>query len=201
MTDKTYKEIIKEAQEYIIRLAKKNGWMWFYKMHQTEMVCEAEKLLTLYPKADKKIVIIACWLHDNAHYPARNGDEIIAVKKNHHIISARQAEEILKKYKLEEKEVRAIINCILCHRNTAPYRAGTLEEKIVAVADTLSHFTSIFYLTYFKFHPEKTLEQMVAEDLAKLERDWDDLSLLPKARSLVKREFEVLNKLLKNYKK
>ncbi|MBI4709230.1 MAG: HD domain-containing protein [Candidatus Portnoybacteria bacterium] len=200
MTNQIFQKIVKESQSILEGLAKKNGWSWFINMHQKEVIKYASRLLKIYKKADRKIVLISCWLHDIAHLYAKDGEEITMVKKDHHINSAKIAEQILKKYNIEEKEIDRIKNCILRHRNAGLHKARSLEEKVVAVADTLSHFGSIFYFTYFKFHPHRSLERMVKDDLAKLERDWRDLQLLPGARELVEAEYKVLKRLLGNYK-
>jgi uncharacterized protein len=201
MTQVVYNKIIKDAQKKIKALAVKNGWLWFYNLHQKEVVNYAQKLLNIYKKADRQIVIISCWLHDIAHYYAKDAKEILAVKKNHHLAGADIAGKFLQNYKISATEIVEIKNCILCHRNKKPFVPKTLEEKIVTVADTMSHFGSIFYLTYFKFHPGHTLERMVADDLEKLKRDRRDMRLLPKAQKLVDEEYKVIKKLLSNYNK
>lgn len=201
MTNEVFRQIIKDTKKNIIELAEKNGWMWFYKMHQKEMVDCAKKLLKVY-KADEKIVIIACWLHDITKYRSKNNKKDIDKNhKTHHIDGYRFAKKFLAKYKISNNEIEIIAQCVLRHRNSPTYKAKNIEEKVVAVADTMSHFISIFYLTYFKFFPNDLMEQMVENDLKKLNRDWRDLGLLPKARKLVKKEYEVLKKLHENYKK
>jgi len=199
MTNITYNEIIKESQKKIKSLAVKNDWLWFYNLHQKEVVYYAEKLLNIYKKADRRIVVISCWLHDIAHYCAKDAKEILAVKANHHIDGANISEKFLKNYKISPEEIKKIKNCILCHRNKKPFIPRTIEEKIVTVADTMSHFGSIFYFTYFKFYPKHTLEQMVVDDLNKLKRDYRDIKILPKAQKLVDREYKMIKKLLNNY--
>jgi len=201
MTQVIMNKIIHHSQEEIKKLASQNGWLWFYNLHQREVIKYAEKLLQIYKKADRPIVLIACWLHDIAHYYARNGREILAVKKNHHLTGAKIAAKILRRYPIKAAEIAKIKNCILRHRNKKPYCPKTLEEKIMVVADSMSHFGSIFYFTYFKIHPERTLEMMVADDLAKLKRDWRDINLLPRAKGLVAKEYALIKKLLENYKK
>ncbi len=200
MTEHIFKKITNDAQRKVRSLAARNGWLWFYNLHQKEVIVYAGKLLRLYPQANRQIVIISCWLHDIAHYYAKNGQEILAVKANHHIRGAEIAENFLSSYKISGEELEKIKKCIICHRNSTPYRPKALEEKVVAVADTMSHFGSIFYFTYFKFHPRHSLEQMVADDLAKLERDWRDIKLLPQAGKLVVKEYQLIRKLLSNYK-
>jgi putative nucleotidyltransferase with HDIG domain len=196
-------KIIKHSQKEIKKLAKKNGWMWFYNLHQIEVAKFAEKLLSTYKKADREIVLISCWLHDIAHYYARNSKEILEVKASHHIKGAQIAEGILKQYQnqVSPEEIEKIKRCILCHRNKLPYQPKTIEEKIMAVADTMSHFGSVFYFTYFKFHPEHSLERMVTDDLAKIKRDWRDIQLLPEAKKFIEPEYRMIKKLLENYGK
>ena len=70
----------------------------------------------------------------------------------------------------------------------------------MAAADTMSHFIGIFYLTYFKFYPKDSLEEMAESQIRKLDRDWRDLNLLPKAKKIVEREYKILRKLHENYK-
>jgi uncharacterized protein len=201
MKDQIYNQIIKDVQDKVKSLAKKNNWLWFFNLHQREVVIYAEELLKIYKRADSKIVMISCWLHDIAHYYAANSREILEVKENHHLKGAEIAEKFLEKYKISKEEIGQIKNCIIRHRNKKPYTPKTLEEKIMVVADTMSHFGSIFYFTYFKFHPDHTLEQMVADDLAKIQRDWRDVNILPKAGKMIEKEYRVIKKMLMNYKR
>jgi putative nucleotidyltransferase with HDIG domain len=199
MKEKVFKEIVREAENYIINQAEKNDWMWFYKMHQKEMVDCAEKLLRVY-KADEKVVIIACWLHDITKYQAKNNKKSInKFHKTHHQDGCVFAGKFLKKYGISKEEIEAIAQCVLRHRNSPPFEAHGIEEKIVAAADVMSHFTSIFYLTYFKFYPNDSMEEMAENQIGKLDRDWRDLQLLPKARVLVEKEYKILRKLIDNY--
>jgi putative nucleotidyltransferase with HDIG domain len=192
-------QITKQAQKEIKKLAKANDWLWFYNLHQREVIKYAEKLLRIYKTADREIVLISCWLHDIAHYQAHGTREIVVARQNHHTKGAEIAEKILRQYPLKLTDIAKIKNCVLRHRNNKPYQPRTLEEKIMVVADTMSHFGSIFYFTYFKFHPDHTLEMMVADDLAKLNRDWRDLQLLPAAKKLVAPQYKLIRQLVENY--
>ncbi|MDD4333250.1 MAG: HD domain-containing protein [Patescibacteria group bacterium] len=198
MTEKQFKQITTDIETLILKNAKKNDWLWFYDMHQKEVVRCAEELLKMY-KADKQIVIVACWLHDISKYQVKNKLDTKKAHATHHFDSYEFSKKFLAKYKISQVEKDKICNCVLRHRNEAPYRARSTEEKIVAVADTLSHFTGIFYFTHFKFHPESSMDFMVKNQLEKLNRDWRDLNLLSKARKLVREEFIILKKLHENY--
>lgn len=202
MTNAVFQKIIKDTKKHIIGLAKKNGWVWFYNIHYKKVFREAEKLLKLYPKADGKIVVVACWLHDITKYEARNvGKELKRKHKTHHLDGYKFSKKFLSNYGLGKDEIELIAQCVLRHRNKPSYKVRTLEEKIVAVADTLSHFTSILYILYFKYYPDDSVEKMVKANSEKIENDWRDLALLPKARGLVRKEYEVLKRLHENYNK
>jgi len=201
MSQGEYLKIIKDIEKTIIGLATKNGWLWFYQMHQKEVLRYADKLLKLYPKANKRIVVISCWLHDFSYYQAKNKVGFDNRRKIHHIESAESASSILSKYQLTKEEIEQIKGCILAHRNSPPYLSRTIEEKIVAVSDTLSHFGSVFYFTYFKFYPDKSIDEMVKDDLEKLARDKRDFKLLPGSEELVKEEYKIIERLLINYQK
>jgi HD superfamily phosphodiesterase len=168
-------------------------------MHQKEVIRCADKLLNVYKQADKQIVVIVCWLHDISKYFIKNKLETKKHHATHHFSSYSFAKKFLKQYNLEDEIIEKIAQCVLRHRNSSPYEARTLEEKIVVVADTLSHFTGVFYFTHFKFHPESTLESMVENQLIKLKRDWRDLGLLPGSKKIVEKEYKIFKKLHENY--
>lgn len=195
----TTTQIIEVVKKHIIDLADENNYRWFYDLHQKEVAKSAEELLVYYPDANKEVVMLACWLHDIIHYTAKTSEEIIAVKKLHHINGAIETKKILDNIGLDEETTEKVMRCIERHRNSEGYKPETIEEKIVAAADTYSHFRSIFYLTYFKFHPEDSIERMVQIDLEKLERDWRDLQIIPEAAKMAENRYFMLKEMLNNY--
>lgn len=196
MENSTFQRIIKDSEWEVRRLAKRGGSLEFCNLHQREIIKAAKELIKLYPKADRQIVLISCWLHDIAYYYAKNNRDISIIRNRHHIRGAEIAGNFLKKYRLNLIDTDMIEKCILNHRNIFPYKPKTLEEKIVAVADTVSHFESIFFLTYFKINPQASFRDMVRDNLRELEQDWRDLALLPKSKRLVEKEYRVIKKLL-----
>jgi putative nucleotidyltransferase with HDIG domain len=173
---------------------------WFFELHQPEVVKSAEYLLTKYPEADKDVVIIGAWLHDLGHFAAKTLEDVDKVKPNHHLVGSEMAEKLLTEYDLPREMIDKIKRCILCHRALPEYTPETIEEKIVAVADTLSHFESVFYLAYFKVYPNDSLDNYVKTQKGKLSRDWRDLALLPEAQDLVRVKYETILGMLNSYK-
>ncbi len=191
-------QVIKEISNLVLNECKTNGFLWFYEVHLLPAVKSAEEILALYPEADKDIVMPAIWLHDIAKITQKDREGFEDIHSVHHIEGAKMAAEILTDCKADPKSLEKITNCILRHRNSGNYKAETLEEKVVAAADTLSHFRSVFYLIHHKFHPESTIAEMKEKQLSKLGRDWEDLILLPKVQPLAENEFKVLKKLMES---
>lgn len=192
--------IVSEIRKEVFSIAHHSPLAWFFDLHLPEVVKSSEDLLIQYPEADREVVLISACLHDLGHFRAKTLDQVDAVKPDHHLAGAEMAEELLQKYDLSDNKVQKIIRCIQRHRVTGTYIPETIEEKIVAVADTLSHFQSIFYLIYFKIYPEESLQEYVVKQKEKLERDWRDLALLPKAQDLARDKYEVITKMLEAYK-
>ena len=192
------KDLIQQLSGLVLETSKRNGFIWFYEVHLLPAVKSAEEILKLYPEADKNIVMPAIWLHDIAKISQKDIEGFEDIHPVHHKEGAKMAADILSDYRLSDGKTRMITDCILKHRNSGEYKAEALEEKIVAVADTLSHFRSVFYLIHFKFHPNSTIAGMKEKQLAKMKRDWADLSLLPGVCKLAENEFNVLEKLIKS---
>ncbi|MFH1427685.1 MAG: HD domain-containing protein [Patescibacteria group bacterium] len=167
-------------------------------MHIKEIIKCANKLLKIY-KADKKVVIIACWLHDISKFKVKNKKDTTKYHKTHHLDSYKFSIKFLSNYSISNKEKEEICNCVLRHRNNKPYQVRTIEEKIITVADILSHFTNIFYFTHFKFHPDDSVYDMAIAHLEKIERDWQDLNLLPKSIKLIEDKYKILREMHQNF--
>ncbi len=52
MNNDLFRKIEADIKDYILRQAERNDWVWFYDLHQKEVLRCAEKILKLY-KADR----------------------------------------------------------------------------------------------------------------------------------------------------
>lgn len=198
---KNFNQIEQEIKSKVLEMAKESPLDWFFDFHLKEVVLAAEDLLKEYPEASREVVVLASWLHDLGHLRAKTLEEVDLVKPDHHITGAKMAKNILANYDIDKDTVEKIIRCVLCHRVKDEYQPETIEEKIVAVADTLSHFHSVFFLCYFKVYPNETLEDFVKKDKEKLARDWRDLALLPKAQDLARTRYETISQMLNDFER
>jgi len=141
-------------------------------------------------KADLKVLELAALLHD---YASILDPSFV---KNHHVHGARLAGEVLKKLKVSPEKVKVIQNCIMSHRGSIKSERKSIEEKILASADAMSHFTelaSMFYLAY-GVHKLKTKEG--AQWLkGKLERSW--AKIMPEGKDMVRKDYLVAMKILR----
>jgi uncharacterized protein len=166
--------------------------VWDY--HLTP-VAEYSLLLAKKLGADAEVVELAAYLHDYA--------SLLAIKNapKHHIIGAKMAGEILKKLGVPEEKILATQNCIYRHRGSVKMKKDTLEAKILASADAMSHFRYVpdmFYLAY-GVHGLNSDEGAIWL-AAKLRRSWDKI-VLPEGRAIIKKDrkifLDILNQVLK----
>jgi uncharacterized protein len=196
---------MKHGYETIIRLVKKmvkeandsphnkyGDTVWKYHLG---LVAKYALALAKKLQADTEVVILAAYLHDYA--------ALLDIKNapKHHVEGAKKAGLILKKLGLPPDKIKAVKECIFSHRGSVKIKKRTLEAKIIASADAMSHFYYIpdmFYLAY-GVHKFKS-EEGAAWLKAKLERSWDKI-VLPEGRTMIRKDrklfLEVLDQVLK----
>ncbi|MDD4901950.1 MAG: HD domain-containing protein [Patescibacteria group bacterium] len=192
-----YAKIIQEVKR-LVKAAndsprnKYSASVWKYHL---ELVAKYGLALAKKLKADAEVVELAAYLHDYA--------SLLNVKNaaQHHLAGANLAGNILRDLGLPEAKIRAVKKCIFSHRGSVKIRKQTLEAKIIASADAMSHFyylPDMFYLAY-GVHKFKT-DEGAAWLKAKLQRSWDKI-VLPEARVMIRKDrklfFEVLDQVLK----
>lgn len=64
-------------------------------------------------------------------------------RENHHITGAKIAEKKLKEFNYPKDKIEIVKKCILNHRGSVNVLRNSIEEKIVAEADTMSAFDNI----------------------------------------------------------
>lgn len=145
-------------------------------------------------KADLEIIELAALLHDHASLV----DEKLYEK--HHIHGAEFADKFLTELNYSKDKIKHIKECILSHRGSVSRKKESLEARILASADAMSHITELadmFYLT-FGVHKYKTPEG-VKWLKGKIERSWK--KIMPEGKNVIKSEYDmamfILNKAVK----
>lgn len=145
---------------------------YFVNNHVKKVVEEALWLCEFYPKADREIVNVGAWLHDVTHPCGGYG------RDNHNIASSKTAKAYLTSINFNKNKLKKVLHCIEAHRTSIPPEPKTIEAKIVASADNLTHFIMFDFLSE-KMGFEKLIE--------KLKRDLNAKFMLPEALEKAKK--------------
>lgn len=160
-----------EIEDFVKERSEKD----FYEEHIKLVEEKAEYLLDFYEDADQEVVRKAALLHDVVH--PTSGYK----KDDHNIASAKEAEEFLHKKGEGKEKIEEITYCIECHRSSRGPEPETIEAKIVASADNLSHFDNFEWL-----------KENMGEDYAmeKLKRNLSKDFMLPEAVKYAEKKME-----------
>lgn len=166
---------------------------WLSRNHVFEVANTAKQLADRFG-ANSELAEAAGMLHDIADAEMSRSDP------RHEKRSLEIAKGLLKKTGFSDKEIKVVINdAIRLHSCNGSDRPGTLEGKVMATADALSHLTTDFYLyalwsTGHK-QPFKQSKKWVAD---KIERDFHNKILFNEIKQEAKPYYLVLKKMLSN---
>lgn len=154
--------------------------------HLPEVDKWANKLLARFPDADKIVVRIGVWMHDI-------GKTIGNQSVDHAINSETETLRYLREIQLPEDVISQVAHCARAHR-CKDVQPESIEAKIIAAADSASHFTDIVYA-------DMARRGDIEGALAKLERDNRDVNLLPGLQNEINPIYEAWKHLLEVYPK
>ena len=179
------KKLLDDTKEYFYSVMSKSDDVFSLIKHVPEVERWVKKINEFYPNANLEIILFGVWLHDVAHYSVSDGED-------HAVKSVEMATQFLAG-KIDSPQLDQICHCIRSHRckNVLP---ETLEAKILACADSASHMTGIVYMDMLTTH-------QVEDVLAKLERDYRDVSVLPEVKRLLYPIYHLWINMLTEYQK
>lgn len=152
-----------------------------YVFHFTQVVQYSKQLAKEF-EADEEIVEISAWLHDIG--------SIMIGRKDHHLTGAKIAEEKLKEFGYPTERIALVKNCILHHRGSIKSEMGSLEEQIVAEADSMSAFDNI--VGVFKaalVYENLTQDEALKSVSKKLESKWSQLKF-ERSKEIVRPKYD-----------
>ncbi len=158
-----------------------------YEFHFVSVYNYARRLAESL-NADIEVVELAAWLHDIG--------SIVKGREDHHLTGAEIAEKKLKELNYPSEKIQKVKKCILNHRGSVNNNRTSLEERIIADADAMSHFDNISGLFMAAFIYENK-NQGEAKILVKnkLDRSWSKLSF-QESKELIKPKYEAAKLLL-----
>lgn len=163
MTNKQIQEIENQIKEkFVSHNNKEKNEFWF--IHLKPVIEIAKKLSRKY-HADYKTAWLSAIFHDIAR---------LKNQEPHDIIGAQTAYNYLIKINTDKQLAEKVRLAITAHRckHTKP---KTLESKILATADALSHYQTPFVVWWFFNHKDKcTFQQALDVFSKKIKRDLND---------------------------
>ncbi len=182
--------IVDQVREFVESECKKPTSHYGYEpflFHFTPMVRYATQL-TDSLGGDREIVLLAVWLHDIG--------SIVYGRTDHHITGAAIAKQKLHELHYPEKKITLVTKCILNHRGSQKNERHTIEEQIVAEADTLSAFDNVSGIFKAAFIYENlTQGEAQISVRQKLERKWKKLHF-EQSKKLIKPRYDAAMLLL-----
>lgn len=163
---------------------------WFVKWHLEVVEKIALELLGHYPKANRELAEIMVWLHDYGKILDFN---------NEYSKTLTAGREKLTELDFPPDIVDTAVSYIeiLDKKLTVDLYAAPIEIQIVSSADGCSHMTGPFLNIFWNENTDqtfkgKTYEELMALNLAKIEKDWKYKIVLPEARKAFEPRYQFL---------
>ena len=151
-------------------------------------VVKYAKLLAQETGADEEVVEIAAWIHDIG--------SIMYGREAHHLTGARIAEEKLREFGYPEERISLVRDCVLHHRGSRGSEPQTIEEQIVAEADSISAFDNIEGIFKAALVYEKmTQDEARISVLNKMTNKWNQLRF-EKSKEVINPKYKAVRILL-----
>jgi putative nucleotidyltransferase with HDIG domain len=187
MTLQQIQQIEKEVEKMFLQ-HKKIHKHEFWLVHVKPTIDLSKKLAKKY-HADLKIVWLSAIFHDYG----RLNDQ-----KNHEQVGATFAYNYLSK--ISKNLAKMVSETILPH-SCKKLVAKSLEQKILATADALSHFHEPFIFWWFHLNQDLDFPTKINVYLAKMKRDYQAKMFFPEEKMKIKNQYVLIKNLLKKYEK
>lgn len=178
-------EIIEKAKAHFLKTFEEGDPVYAYLPRHIAVAEKwIKKILQKYPKADEEVLMLALWLHDT-------GQSIGDKDDDHAVKSEAEARRFLSEAGLPPERIEKVAHCIRAHR-CRDVQPETLEAKILAAVDSVSHMTDFCYIDMIS-------EKSKQAALEKLERDYRDAGLFPELQKEITPLYEAWRNLLAVY--
>lgn len=164
---------------------------WFWKYHLVPLERLVEKYGARYG-ANMNVLRFSVYLHDIAKIREHRLEERLT---NHAEKGAEITYHLFNEnnFDLAEEEKELIV---LCVRNHISNKGKSIEEKLIASLDALSHFKTPFYFIWWKENPNKTIEELCKDSAKKAEMDWKKIAIT-EIRDVARSHYEELTSVVR----
>ncbi len=177
------KQTIAQLKNYLTDIIKNSPHcdLWFYEDHILVVEKLAMELCDRYPEANRDAVTLMVFLHD----VGRAGNH----SKNHDLYGSEYARQLLTENEFSPAFVNLVVEGCKTHSCDDFGQPVSLEGKILATADALSHFHHGFYLKIFYAWSQKSTDKqdfihLKQKIFAKMDRDLNSKIFFPEAKNV-----------------
>jgi hypothetical protein len=163
---------------------------WFFKWHLEVVQKIAAELCEYYPEADKDLVELMAWLHDYG--------KILDFDNRYDKTLTAGRQKLIELEFTAEFIDRAIDYVeVLDKKLEVDLRQAPIEAQIVSTADGCSHMVGPFLNIFWNEATDttfagKSFEELMALNLAKIEKSWKYKVVLPEARKAFESRYQFL---------
>jgi hypothetical protein len=147
-------------------------WMVEYHLKIVEKI--AMELCDIYTEADRDMVQALVWFHDFG----KPLDE-----KNERAVTLTEGPKVMLECGFSQEFINKVVECwqLMEKKNEIDIRTTPIETQIVSSSDGASHFTGVFYPSYFNEDGDNftTTQKYLKE---KIEKDWNKKIVLPEVQ-------------------
>jgi len=178
-------DIINKTKIHFLEVFRKkeNPPYIYLPRHVFETEKWVERIIQKYPEANREVVLLSVWLHDIG--------QIIGEDIDHAVNSENETRLFLPKIEISPERIGGVTHCVRAHK-CKDIQPDTLEAKILAVANAVSHMTDFYYITMISRLSKETA-------LNKLKRDCQIIKFLPSVEREIKPFCDAWKELLNIY--
>lgn len=183
-----YLEQIIAFRQHVIKASSNPKFIhhqWLVKWHLEIVERLAKEFLKLYPQADDALVEVMVWLHDYGKILDFNNQYAVT-------LSAGRKKLTELGFPAEFVEKAASYVEILDKKMEVDLREAPIEVQIVSSADGCSHMVGPFMQIWFYENADKPIEELMASNQKKLQKDWERKIVLPEARAAFEARYKLL---------
>lgn len=163
-------------KNHIITLCNDSNFIhreWYVKYHLEIVEKISNELLLKYPSANKDLVLALVWFHDYGK---------IKNPANQYQETQNNGEKVLLDLGFNSEFVDLILKSIKILDSKQNLSSASIEIQIVSSADGASHLVGPFFKLWWKENSEKSIEELINENLRKSKVDWGKKIVLPEVK-------------------